>query len=132
MTTLVDARGSYHYGTAESGCGKQVTPIKSGYWPCTYGDRSCNPKGDLSRNFHIYAIEWDSDSGMRWYLDGEPYYALPAIGAGSAPMPKDNFYLILQAGLVLNPAYHTHFNASQYPVDFVVDYVRVWENISAS
>jgi len=85
-------------------------------------------KGNLTDDFHTYAIEWE-EGVIRWYVDGELYQTQTewTSGGGKFPAPFDQrFHLLLNlaigGGFVGNPDVSTPF-----PRQFLVDYVRVYQ-----
>ncbi len=86
---------------------------------------------DLSAAFHTYAIEWERDE-IRWYFDGELYHrASPQTTGGAWPFNDTNnpFYLIFNlavGGLGTPFTGNQAFNSADFPVNFQVDYVRVY------
>ena len=73
---------------------------------------------DYSKDFHVYALEWEPDS-IRWYIDGQ------RIHATTTGIPHTPHYLILNTavggGWPGNPDTTTTF-----PQYHDVDYVRVY------
>ncbi len=74
---------------------------------------------DFSKDFHLYALEWEPDS-IRWYIDGHLLHAT-TVGIPHAP-----HYLILNTavggGWPGNPDATTRF-----PQYHDIDYVRVYQ-----
>ena len=82
------------------------------------------PSGNLSDDFHIYAVEWEPGE-VRWYVDGNLYHtATPALVSGNWVFDHP-FFLILNVavggGWPGNPDATTVF-----PQQMLVDYVRVY------
>jgi beta-glucanase (GH16 family) len=117
--------GTIHYG---------------GSWPNnTYSGGSYSLGGaNFANDFHIYAIEWEPDE-MRWYVDGALYYTRTSSqwysdGAPAnprAPFDQD-FYIILNAAVGGNYTGCTNAGCitASFPQEFLVDYVRVYEDIA--
>ncbi|WP_295802895.1 glycoside hydrolase family 16 protein [uncultured Microbulbifer sp.] len=91
-----------------------------------------NPADD----FHIYAVEWE-EGEIRWYLDGDHYATQTSAGwftaanleSSSAPFDQA-FHLILNLAVGGDwPANvnDTGIDASVFPQEFLVDYVRVYQ-----
>jgi len=97
--------GTLHYYTFE---GKKES--SSGKW---IGDV------DYSKDFHLYALEWEPDS-MRWYIDGH------LIHATTTGIPRTPHYLILNTAVggawPGNPDSTTSF-----PQYHEIDFVRVYQ-----
>ncbi|CAM9968486.1 unnamed protein product, partial [Ectocarpus sp. 13 AM-2016] len=91
---------------------------------------------DLSEDYHVYALEWETDS-FRWYLDGVLYcdrhywYSRPGPGEEDYPFPAPfdtSFYLIMNVavggdftgGLIDEDALEEN-------PEMLVDYVRVYQ-----
>jgi beta-glucanase (GH16 family) len=104
----------------------------------TYSGGSYSLGGtSFADDFHIYAVEWEPDE-MRWYVDGVLYstksssewYTNAAPGDEQAPFDQE-FYIILNAAIggnytgCTNPGCIT----AALPQQFLVDYVRVYEDI---
>ncbi len=99
---------------------------------------SYSPGGaNFSDDFHVYAIEWEPDV-MRWYVDGNLYstkyssqwYSASAPANPRAPFDQE-FYIILNAAV---GGWYTGCTSSgcvtdDLPQQFVIDYVRVYEDI---
>ncbi len=116
--------GTLHYG---------------GSWPDnTYSGGSYSLGGaNFADDFHIYAIEWEPDV-MRWYVDGvlfstktsAQWFTNAAPGNPQAPFDQE-FYIILNSAVggnytgCISPGCVT----ASFPQEFLVDYVRVYEDI---
>jgi len=78
---------------------------------------------DLADNWHVYGLEWRKDAVI-WYLDGKEMwrYTNPE-GISQEPM-----YLLINLAVGGNwpgsPDAKTEF-----PADFLIDYVRVWRRV---
>lgn len=108
-----------------------------GSWPnhVNTGGSYAPGGADFSQGFHIYAVEWEPNE-IRWYVDDVLYsvktnvqwYSDGAPGNSQAPFDQD-FYIILNTAVGGNytgctsPACIT----ASFPQDFLVDYVRVYE-----
>ena len=74
---------------------------------------------DLTKDFHVWAINWE-DEKITWYLDNRPVHVY------EGPTPAGKMYLLMAmfqiggwVGDIADPL--------PYPMDFEVDYVRVWK-----
>ena len=79
-----------------------------------------NTGQNLTSGFHEFAVEWTPDA-ISFYFNGQRWYG-PHVNA-SAVGQSDNMYLILNhavGGWSGTPG-------SNFPADFVIDWVRVWE-----
>ncbi len=92
------------------------------------------PEGQTIDQFHTYAVEWEPGE-IRWYIDGKLYntidnwhnkgedgekYSFPA------PFDKE-FYLMLNLAIGGNFDGGKKPDASMFPAQMEVDYVRVYE-----
>ena len=79
--------------------------------------------------FHKYTITWDS-TYIKWYMDDQLYYLLNITnGINGTNEFHNRFYLILNLAVGGNwPGYPDA--TTQFPADFVVDYIRVYKDQS--
>lgn len=107
--------GTLHYG---------------GQWPnnAYSGDKIELKQGSFTEDFHTFAIEWEAGV-IRWYVDGKLYQTQTKWHSAGAefPAPFDQrFHLVMNLSVggqfVGNPNAET-----QFPAQFVVDYVRVYQ-----
>jgi len=87
--------------------------------------------------FHIYAVEWAPDA-IRWYVDGvlfatrtsAQWYSSAAPANPRAPFDQE-FYIILNAavGGWYTGCTSTACITATFPQQFLIDYVRVYEEI---
>ncbi len=89
------------------------------------------PSGTFADDFHVFAVEWEAGA-IRWYVDDELYATQTSWSSsgGAYPAPFDvDFHLILNlavgGNLPGNPDGTTTF-----PQAMVVDYVRVYKDVS--
>lgn len=91
-----------------------------------------NPADD----FHVYAVEWE-EGEIRWYVDGDHYatqtqdgwYSAAALDQPAAPFNQE-FHLILNlavGGDWAGQVNDTGVDASVFPQELIVDYVRVYQ-----
>ena len=88
------------------------------------------PSGTFNDDFHVFAIEWEPGE-IRWYVDGLLYATQNNWWSNGGPYPAPfdtEFYILLNlavgGNLPGNPDATTVF-----PQEFVIDYVRVYEDI---
>src|SRR5579884_175398 len=88
------------------------------------------PAGDSVTNFHIYAIEWATNS-IKWYVDSTLYETQTNwwSSGGKYPVPFDQpFYIVMNLAVGGrfggNPDTNTVF-----PGEMQVDYVRVYRDV---
>jgi beta-glucanase (GH16 family) len=74
---------------------------------------------DLSKNFHVYALEWEPNE-MRWFLDGQMYHST------TNGIPHTPHYLILNTA-VGGKWPGDPENKTVFPQDHAIDYVRVYQ-----
>jgi beta-glucanase (GH16 family) len=104
--------GTIHYG---------------GAWPDNLSTSSnyTLPSGDFSNDFHVFAIEWDT-AGITWFVDSVQFFTVKH----GQPFDK-KFHWLLNVAVGGNwpgvPDATTVF-----PVQMVIDYVRVYQNIGTS
>ncbi|HWB60989.1 MAG TPA: glycoside hydrolase family 16 protein [Chthoniobacteraceae bacterium] len=134
MEMVNDAKtlyGTIHYGaTWRDKAGSQVTAPA--------------PDNDFSKDFHVYAVEWDKDQ-FRFYVDGKPYGKVDGkisdrqnqwwTAQYTYPAPFDQkFYLILNFAVggdwpnnVVTPKRKLPDADGQFPQTMLVKYVRVYQ-----
>ena len=86
------------------------------------------PGGNLTDDFHVYAVEWEPNE-MRWYLDGQLYSVKNSWWSAGGPFPApfdQRFHLLLN--LAVGGNWPGSPNASTpFPSTLEVDYVRVFQ-----
>ncbi len=83
----------------------------------------------IADDYHTYAVEWDYD-GIRWFYDGELYYALTRDVTGNREWVFDHEFF-----MILNLAVGGQFPGPialdlEFPVALYVDHVRVWQPVA--
>eukprot|EP00347_Sterkiella_histriomuscorum_P001231 403372825 len=79
----------------------------------------------FSDDFHTYGVNWQPDR-IEFYVDGNTYKAINRNEAGNWPFADHKFFIILNLAVGGNwPGYPD--GSTQFPQQFLVDYVRVWE-----
>ena len=93
------------------------------------GQGRWNPQEfEIADEFHTYAIEWNYE-GITWFFDGEPYFTLNREAVGNREWVFDHeFFLILNLAVGGNFA-GTIALDTQFPANYYVDYVRVYQEI---
>jgi beta-glucanase (GH16 family) len=84
--------------------------------------------GQFSDDFHVFAVEWDTQE-IRWYLDGQKYFsASPDTVKDRGDWVFDHpFFLILNLAVGGGwPGYPD--KTSTFPQTLTVDYVRVYQH----
>jgi beta-glucanase (GH16 family) len=101
------ARFHIHY---EDGDGDRLSP---GYdWVDT----------DLSEDWHVYAVEW-TDDRVAWYLDGVVRWEVTDPEA----IPHEDLYLIMNLA-VGGEWPGAPDEDTEFPAQFLIDYVRIWQS----
>lgn len=85
-------------------------------------------QNDLSKEFHVYGIEWD-EKAIRWFLDDSVYHSFPIVEPvdGRAPF-HENFFFILSAG-VGSDFSGKDIEDKLLPQTFEFEYVRVYKKV---
>ena len=107
--------------------------------PHTQRQGSVSNGSDYSKEYHVFAVEWEPGS-IRWYVDGEAFYetgdwfTASAEGAKEAPYPapfNQPFHIILNVAVggdwPGDPDPNLEFNEDTC---MYVDYVRVYQKDS--
>jgi beta-glucanase (GH16 family) len=99
--------GTFHWATNNSQVGGTYTM----------------PTGNVHDNFHLYAVEWSTDS-IRWYFDNVNFVTLTKAQHPDIPIDKQYYF-------ILNLAVGGNFdgnmnNTTVFPESLIVDYVRVY------
>lgn len=86
------------------------------------------PEG-FHNDFHTYAVNWQPDY-FEFSVDGHIYYTVHKWESNGeeqwAPFEGNNFFILLNLAVGGNwPGYPD--DTTQFPQQFIVDYVRVWE-----
>jgi beta-glucanase (GH16 family) len=84
--------------------------------------------GDSVANFHVYALEWNTNS-FSWYVDDQLYQTQTSWWSSGGPFPapfNQPFYLVLN--LAVGGYFVGDPNAGTvFPSELQVDYVRVYD-----
>ena len=78
----------------------------------------------LSPGYHTFGVEWDEDY-IRYFVDGVPY-GMVEITDGKYELLKKELYLSFLIGVEMTPE-KTNDECAQWPLDFCVDWVRVYQ-----
>ena len=82
---------------------------------------------DLSKAFHVYAIEWSKDK-IDFFVDDQHYLTFSNTGKGVDEWPFDQpFHLILNVAVGGGWGGKMGIDPSVYPQQMQVDYVRVYQ-----
>ena len=123
--------GTIHYGGANGG------DVYSGM---TY----TFPSGDGVTNFHIYALEWTSNS-VKWFVDNVLYetqtnwWSNVGTSTNRYPYPapfNQPFYIVMNLAIggnyLGNPTTSVINSGTAFPVEMQVDYVRAYHDVPAT
>ncbi len=105
-----------------------------GEWPMNVSASSSYtlPSGTFDEDFHVFAIEWE-EGEIRWYVD-DVHYATQTSwysSGGDFPAPFDRrFHLLLNLAVGGNLPGAPDAN-TQFPQEYVIDYVRVYQQSDA-
>jgi len=114
---LIGHEPSKVYGTIHYG----------GAWPenLSSGNNYTLVSGDFSDDFHVFTIEWDT-AGITWFVDSIKFFTVKH----GQPFDK-SFHWLLNVAVGGNwPG--APDAATTFPVQMVVDYVRVYQNVATS
>lgn len=75
-------------------------------------------------DYHTFGVEWDEDH-IRYFIDGVPY-GMVEITDGKYELLKKELYLSFFIGVEMTPE-KTNDECAQWPLDFDVDWVRVYQ-----
>ena len=84
---------------------------------------------DIADDFHTFAVDWDAE-GIRWFFDGEMYFELGPENLKNGEWVFDRpFFFILNLALGGTLGGNIALDL-EYPIQYYVDYVRVYQPIS--
>ena len=82
---------------------------------------------DIAGTFHLYAIEWTSDS-ISFFMDGKKYHVFKNEHSGSEAWPFDQaFHLLLNIAVGGNWGGKYGVDDKIFPQKMEIDYVRVYQ-----
>jgi beta-glucanase (GH16 family) len=82
---------------------------------------------DASENFHIYAVEWDTEH-MDFFVDDHKYFTYTNEKSGNDAWPFDkDQYLILNLAIGGSWGGQKGIDDSIFPQRYLIDYVRVYQ-----
>jgi len=89
--------------------------------------RSVASEADLYGAYHTYAVEWD-EAGIRWFFDGEQYHRvvrdkLPTTYTWAFDKPE---FLLVNLAVGGNWPKNPD-DTTQFPQEYVIDYIRVYQ-----
>jgi beta-glucanase (GH16 family) len=109
-----------------------------------FGQTFTFPSGDSVTNFHVYALEWTSNS-ISWSVDGVVYEVQnnwwSNIGTSTDtypfPAPFDQpFYILMNLAIggnyLGNPSTNTINSGTTFPAEMQLDYVRAYVQAAAT
>ena len=84
-------------------------------------------RNDLSKKFHVYAMEWTADS-IRFFIDNINYHTFKNDHTGSAAWPFDKeFHVLLNIAVGGNWGGKFGVDDKIFPQKMEIDYVRVYQ-----
>ncbi len=84
-------------------------------------------RNDLSKAFHVYAMEWTADS-ISFFIDDKKYHVFPNNHSGSEAWPFDKeFHLLLNIAVGGNWGGKFGVDDAVFPQKMEIDYVRVYQ-----
>ena len=102
-----------------------VGGLTTDYSPTYFGSTKSMPE-NLSNNFHVYSIVWDSNR-IKWYIDDVQYHIMSIDDSASLAAFQKEFFFIFNIAvggdLPGNPNTSTVF-----PQRLLVDYIRVFQD----
>jgi beta-glucanase (GH16 family) len=88
------------------------------------------PPGELSQDFHVFAIEWEPQQ-IRWYVDDEQYFSVDPGRLPGRWVYDHPFFVILNLAVGGDwPGYPDE--TTVFPQTLQVDYVRVYQKPDAA
>ncbi|MHC4989194.1 MAG: family 16 glycosylhydrolase [Planctomycetota bacterium] len=115
VNDFAEVVGALHYGSGN--------PYVHDYQSMHY-----NPGVDVSADYHVYAVEWDSTE-IRWYFDGYNFFTKNDWWNSDpypAPFNKPFFFLLNIAVGGNWPGYPDA--STPFPQTMYIDYVRVYQS----
>jgi beta-glucanase (GH16 family) len=104
-----------------------------GQWPNNMSDSTSYSVPTAVTNFHVYALEWDTNS-IKWFVDDVLYKTSTSwySTGGAYPAPFNQYFFI-----IMNLAVGGNFGGDPdgttvFPGEMVVDYVRVYDFVTAT
>jgi beta-glucanase (GH16 family) len=83
----------------------------------------------ISNDFHTYAIEWTSEK-IKFFFDGNQYWTFSSLSVNADNYPFNNpLYLIIN--LAIGGTLGGTVDDSIFPQQLLVDYVRVYRDVSS-
>ncbi|WP_159437705.1 glycoside hydrolase family 16 protein [Ferrimonas marina] len=116
--------------TAAGGNAVHGTLHYGGSWPENqYTGKEYSPPDSVVEQFHVYRVDWQPGE-IRWYVDDVLYQTQTQWHSGNGPYPApfdQRFHLLLNLAVGGNwPG--APDDATEFPAQMQVDYVRVYQN----
>lgn len=112
------------------GSGRENTCHATCHWDnngdhASYGESYTLSSGTFADDFHVFSVEWDSQS-IKGLVDGIQYYEISITSAGLSEF-RESFFVILNVAVGGNwPGYPDA--TTEFPQTMEIDYVRVYNN----
>ena len=82
---------------------------------------------DVSEEFHVYSVDWNRDR-IQFLVDNMVYHTFEISDAGSRNNPfRKPFFILIN--LALGGKWAGEIDDSKFPQKFLIDYVRVYQQI---
>jgi beta-glucanase (GH16 family) len=119
---IMEGKGQQINWTSSAFHSSLGTPTAWGNY--TMPDSVVNRMGNVHDSFHIYALEWTTDS-LRWYFDKKNVLTLTKAAKPGIPIDKDYYFIL---NVAVGGSFPGGSNSSTvFPESMVVDYVRVFK-----
>ena len=111
------------------GQGREKTVLGTVHWDnngtyASFGGTRTLTNGTLAKTFHIYSIEWTSQS-IKWYIDDVQYHEID-INPAELSEFKNSYFLILNLAVGGNLPGNPN-SSTVFPQYFIVDYIRYFK-----
>jgi beta-glucanase (GH16 family) len=117
---IMEGKGQQINWTSSAFHSSLGTPTAWGNY--TMPDSVVQRTGNVHDSFHIYALEWTTDS-LRWYFDQKNLLTLTKAGKPGIPIDKDYYWIL---NVAVGGSFPGASNSTTiFPESMVVDYVRV-------
>ena len=102
-----------------------VGGLTTDYSPTYFGSTKSMPE-NLSNNFHVYSIVWDSNR-IKWYIDDVQYHIMSIDDSASLAAFQKEFFFIFNIAVGGNLPGNPN-TSTVFPQRLLVDYVRVFQD----
>ena len=102
-----------------------VGGLTTDYSPTYFGNTKSMSE-NLSNNFHVYSIVWDSNR-IKWYIDDVQYHIMSIDDSASLAAFQKEFFFIFNIAVGGNLPGNPN-TSTVFPQRLLVDYVRVFQD----